>query len=34
MNTIFAGERGVSLPWLQIAAGILVTMVALAWVCL
>jgi len=34
MNTIFVGERGVSLKWLLIAAGILVTMAALAVVCL
>ena len=34
MNPIFAGERGVSLKWLLIAAGMVVTLVALAVVCL
>jgi len=34
MNTILGSERGVSWQWLLIAAGILVTAVALVVVCL
>ena len=34
MHTIFHHEQGLTLQWLLIALGVLVTMVALAEICL